>query len=161
MCMCVGGRNSVTTAQFTVSGRHRAKKRKFDSSLVSPVCVFVYILEHACVCMCVCVCVCACVRIVCVRVCAHALCACVCARMHCVCTHALCVHACIVCVSSMCVCTLVCMCMHVCVPIRVVYMYTHDVCHCREIFYVLTLMKAYQKFSRSLINAWCCAPRIK
>ena len=72
MCMCVGGRNSVTTAQFTVSGRHRAKKRKFDSSLVSPVCVFVYILERACVCVCVCArthCVCVCVR-------AHALCVC-------------------------------------------------------------------------------------
>ena len=147
MCMCVGGRNSVTTAQFTVSGRHRAKKRKFDSSLVSPVCVFVYILERACVC--VCVCVCARAHALCVCVCTHALCACVC------------VCACIVCVSSMCICTLVCMCMHVCVPICVVYTYTHDVCHCREIFYVLTLMKAYQKFSRSLINAWCCAPRIK
>ena len=51
----LGGRNSVTTAQFTVSGRHRVKKRKLDSSYVSPVCVCVYS------CMCVCACIHACV----------------------------------------------------------------------------------------------------
>ena len=33
----LGERNSVSTAQFTVSGKPKAKKKKYDSSLVSPV----------------------------------------------------------------------------------------------------------------------------